>query len=64
MASKVFVYVISLEGVIYGINFTSFSENGNEVARGAAKCYFAIIATAVEFFPKFQSYFQTRFHIE
>ena len=45
MASKVFVYVIPLEGVIFGINFTSCSENGNEIALGAAKCYFAVIAT-------------------
>ena len=33
------------EGVKFGINFTSCSENGNEIARGAAECYFAIIAT-------------------
>ena len=30
----------------FGINFTSCSENDNEIARGAAECYFAIIATS------------------
>ena len=56
---------------------TSCSENGNEVARGVAECYFAVIATTI---PKISllpvlsqintiaffeiSYFQTRFHNE
>ena len=39
------VYVIEREGVKLGINFTSCSENGNEIARGTAECYFAVIAT-------------------
>ena len=30
------LYVIAWEGVKFGINFTSYSENGNEIARGAA----------------------------
>ena len=34
------------------INFTSCSENGNEIARGAAECYFAIIATTSGIYPK------------
>ena len=29
----------------FGINFTSCSEDGNEIARGIAECYFAVIAT-------------------
>ena len=41
----VLVYVTAREGVKFGINFTSCSENGNEIARGAAECYFAIFAT-------------------
>ena len=36
-----------------GINFKSCSENGNEIARGAAECYFAIIATTSGIYPKF-----------
>ena len=32
--------------------FTSCSENGNEIARGAAKCYFAVIATTSGVYPK------------
>ena len=39
------IYVIAREGVKFGINFMSCSENGNEIARGAAECYFAVIAT-------------------
>ena len=39
------VYVVAWEGVKFGINFMSCSENGNEIARGAAECYFAVIAT-------------------
>ena len=42
------VYVIAREGVNFGINFTSCSENGNEIARGTAECYFAVIATTIE----------------
>ena len=37
--------VIAWEGVKFGINFTSCSENGNKIARGIAECYFAIIAS-------------------
>ena len=36
----------------FGINFTSCSENGNEIARGAAECYFAVIATTSGVNPK------------
>ena len=36
-----------------GINFKSCSENGNEIARGAAEYYFAIIATTSGIYPKF-----------
>ena len=35
-----------------GINFTSCCENDNEIARGAAKCYFAVITTMVGIYPK------------
>ena len=34
------VYVIAQEGVKFGINFTSCSENGNEFARGTAEMLF------------------------
>ena len=34
------VYVIAREGVKFGINFTSCSENGNEFARGTAEMLF------------------------
>ena len=68
-----YVYVIALEGVKSGINFTSCSENGNQIARGAAECYFAVIATTSGIYPKISlliasffkvntSDFQTRFH--
>ena len=30
----------------------SCSENGNEIARGAAECYFAVIATTSGIYPK------------
>ena len=40
-----FVHVIARKGLKFEINFTSCSNNGNEIARGAAECYFAIIAT-------------------
>ena len=36
----------------FGINFTSCSENGNEIARGIAECYFAVITTTSEIYPK------------
>ena len=36
----------------FGINFTSCSENGNEISRGAAECYFAVIATTNGIYPK------------
>ena len=51
----VFVYVIAREGVKFGINFTSCSEHGNEIARGAAECYFAVIATMSGIYPKIYS---------
>ena len=35
----------------FGINFTSCSENGNEIARGVAECYFAVIATTSGIYP-------------
>ena len=47
-----YVYVIAREGVKFGINFTSCSENGNEITRGAAECYFAVIATTSGIYPK------------
>ena len=46
------VYVIAWEGVKFGIKFMSCSENGKEIARGAAECYFAIIATTNGIYPK------------
>ena len=46
-----YVYVIAREGVKFGINFTSCSKNGNEIARGAAECYFAVIATRSGIYP-------------
>ena len=45
-------YVIAREGVKFGINFTSCSENGNEIAQGAAECYFAVIASTSGIYPK------------
>ena len=36
----------------FGINFTSCSENGIEIAQGAAECYFAVIATTSGICPK------------
>ena len=36
----------------FGINFTSGSENGNEIARGAAECYFAVITRTSGIYPK------------
>ena len=36
----------------FGINFTSCSENGNEITQGAAEYYFAIIATMSGIYPK------------
>ena len=47
-----YVYVIAWEGVKFGINFTSCSENGNEIARGVAECYFAVIPTTSVIYPK------------
>ena len=35
-----------------GFNFTSRTENGIEIVRGAAKCNFSIIATASGIYPK------------
>ena len=48
-------YVIALEVVKFGINFMSCSKNGNEIARGAAECYFASSLQLVEFIPKFHT---------
>ena len=47
-----FVYVIAREGVKFGINFSSCSQNGNKIARGAAECYFAVIDTLSGIYPK------------
>ena len=44
--SILLVYVIARAGVKFGIDFTSCSGNGNEIARGVAECYFAVIATS------------------
>ena len=49
------VYVVAWEGVKFGINFTSCIENGNEIARGTAECYFAVIATTSGIYPKIHS---------
>ena len=49
------VYVVAWEGVKFGINFTSCSEDGNEIARGAAEWYFAVIATTSGIYPKIHS---------
>ena len=46
------VYVIAREGVKFGINFTSCSKNGNEISRGIAECYFAVIVTTSGIYPK------------
>ena len=46
------MYVIAREGVKLGINLTSCGENDNEIARGAAECYFAVIATTSGIYPK------------
>ena len=46
------VYVIARKGVKFGINFTSCSKNGNEIARGIAECYFAVIVTTSGIYPK------------
>ena len=64
-ACHIYVNVIAWEGVKFGINFTSCSEN--EIARGAAECYFAIIAvlSQINTIASFEiSYFQTHFHNE
>ena len=46
-----YVYVIAWAGVKFGINFTSCSENGYEIAQGTAKCNLAVVATS-EIYPK------------
>ena len=46
------IFLVAQEGVKFGINFTSCSENGNEIARGAAECYFAVITTTSGIYPK------------
>ena len=48
----VFVYVIARVGVKFGINFTSYRENGSEITRGAAECNFTILATTSGIYPK------------
>ena len=48
----IYVYVIAREGVKLGINFTSCSENDNDIAQGAAMCYFAIITITSGIYPK------------
>ena len=45
-------YVIARAGVKFEINFTSCSENGNEIAQVAAECNFAVIATTSGIYPK------------
>ena len=50
--SVIYLSVIAQEGVKFGINFTSCSENGNEIERGTAECYFAVIATTSGIYPK------------
>ena len=52
MIYDIYVYVIAWEGVKFGINFTSCSDNDNDDARGAAKCYFANITTTSGIYPK------------
>ena len=49
LAHKILVYVTAREGVKLGINFTSCSMKGNEIARGT---YFAVIATTSGIYPK------------
>ena len=44
--------VIAREGVKFGINFTSCSEDGNVIALSAAECYFAVIANTSGIYPK------------
>ena len=48
----IYVYVIAREGVKFGINFTNCCKNDNEIARGAAKYYFAVFATTSGIYPK------------
>ena len=43
---------ISLLGHSTAAEECDCSENGNEIARGAAECYFVIIATMSETYPK------------
>ena len=50
-----YIYVIAREGVKIGINFTSCSEKGNEIAQGAVEYYFAASLQRVEFFLIFHS---------
>ena len=47
-------YMSSRAGVEFGINFMSCScsENGKEIARGAAECNFAVLATTSGIYPK------------
>ena len=51
-----FVYVIAWLGVKFGINFTSVVMRTAKIARGEAKCNFAILTTTqVKFIPKFHT---------
>ena len=45
-------YVITWAGVKFEINFTSCSENSNEIARGATEFNFAFIVVKSGIFPK------------
>ena len=46
------VYVIAQAGVKFGINFTSCSESGSEIAGGTVECNFAILATTSGIYPR------------
>ena len=51
-ADAVYVYVIALVGVKFGINFTSVRLSGNTIARGEAECYLPLNLTRVKFVPE------------
>ena len=51
-AGAVYVYVIALVGVKFGINFTSVRLSGNKIARGEAECYLPLNLTRVKFVPE------------
>ena len=48
---KLFVYVIAREGVKFGLNFTSCSENGNEIARRRSRVLFCRLTTMSGIYP-------------